>query len=269
MSSVLLHRLGVAAALSLLVVTTAANASRNYPKAIRDAIANGATVVKTFPAVSGLTGWVLVENGIYSVAYTTPDQRTLIVGNLFDQKGVNLTDRYAEKHFPKPDRSSAFSRLAQASYVMEGASEKPTRMIYVFADADGPEFQHLRALFQPYYARGLQVRWIPVASSAPASQARAIEMLETGRVDASGRKEGEDGGRLRSFLQNITDAKHTEFVNKVKRNRALMEALGISVLPAMTWSDRSGKVNVRSGLPESGDIKKMTGIETRESPNRP
>ena len=50
---------------------------------------------------AGLTGWVLSHNGNYSIAFTTSDKKTLIVGELIDDKGNNLTDLYAEKYFPK------------------------------------------------------------------------------------------------------------------------------------------------------------------------
>ena len=95
---------------ALLSIATYAHAAPAYPKAIKEALANGAKVVKSFPAASGLTGWILSENGTYSVVYTTADKRTLIVGNLFNEKGENLTDKFAEKYFPRPHRSSVLNQ---------------------------------------------------------------------------------------------------------------------------------------------------------------
>lgn len=92
---------GLLIGMALLSIVPSAHSAPRYPKSIKDAQANGAKVIKSFPAVSGLTGWVLSENGTYSLVYTTVDKRTLIVGNLFNEKGENLTERYAEKHFPK------------------------------------------------------------------------------------------------------------------------------------------------------------------------
>lgn len=91
-------------AATILALAPDAHAAPRHPKAINDAMKNGAKVVKSFPAVSGLRGWILTENGTYSVVYTTPDKRTLIVGDLFNEKGENLTDKYAERYFPRQER---------------------------------------------------------------------------------------------------------------------------------------------------------------------
>jgi len=97
----------VLACLTLLVVVQTAHAAPRQPKPIRDAVAKGASVVSTFPAASGLTGWVLSHNGNYSIAFTTSDKKTLIVGELIDDKGNNLTEVYAEKYFPKSNGEKA------------------------------------------------------------------------------------------------------------------------------------------------------------------
>jgi thiol:disulfide interchange protein DsbG len=96
--------LGFLATATIFALAPGAQAAPAHPKAIKDALANGAKVVKSFPAVSGLRGWILSENGTYSVVYTTPDKRTLIVGDLFNEKGENLTDKYAERYFPRQER---------------------------------------------------------------------------------------------------------------------------------------------------------------------
>lgn len=95
---------GYLATATILALAPDADAAPRHPKAIKDALENGAKVVKSFPAVSGLTGWILSENGTYTVVYTTADKRTLIVGNLFNEKGENLTDKYAERYFPRQER---------------------------------------------------------------------------------------------------------------------------------------------------------------------
>lgn len=101
------------ASLLLLIAMPTAHAAQAYPKAIKDAMANGVKVVTTFPAVSGMTGWVLLQNGTYSMAFTTADRKTVIVGNLINEKGENLTDQYANKYFPKPDPAS-FGKIVPA-----------------------------------------------------------------------------------------------------------------------------------------------------------
>lgn len=80
--------LRVVAALAGLgfVSATPVLAATSYPKPLEPAIKAGVTVVKSFPAASSLTGWVLSQGGRYSIVYTTADNKTLLAGRPLKQK---------------------------------------------------------------------------------------------------------------------------------------------------------------------------------------
>lgn len=101
----------------LTVFTSSAiPAGENYPKAIKEAVdAGAAKVVRSFPAASGLTGWVLSQGGQYTIVYSTPDRKTLLLGSLVSENGENLSARYEEKYSPKPDFSALWGQLGNPS----------------------------------------------------------------------------------------------------------------------------------------------------------
>ena len=104
-----------------LVASTTAFSADAYPKAIRQAVDSGVKVVRQFPAVSGLTGWVLAQDGHYSTVYTTADKKTLLAGALIGERGESISAQYEEKYVPKPDLGVLFQQLEKSSYVAEGS----------------------------------------------------------------------------------------------------------------------------------------------------
>lgn len=267
LTATLQHRLpislsasGCIACLVLLTAQPAAHAARGYPKAIKDAMANGVIVVTTFPAASGLTGWVLSQNGTYSIAFTTADRKTLIMGTLINEKGENLTDRYAEKYFPKPDRAALFKQLEQASHVVEGTAKDPKSVLYVFVDANSPQCRYLWKALQPYQGAGLQVRWIPVATLGASSMPKAIEILGSADKTAAFRKMVESMGKQWSPTQGLSESDQPELAGKIRKNTALMEKFGLTKAPGIVWKDDTGKPQIKDGMPRLPEIPQITGL---------
>jgi thiol:disulfide interchange protein DsbG len=128
----------VAVGAIMFAVSATAFSADAYPKPIQEAVDAGVTVVKTFPAASGLTGWVMAQGGQYSIVFTTQDKKTLLVGALIGENGENLSAQYEENHVPKPDMSALFQELEKSSYVAEGSTKNPKSVIYVFVDANCP-----------------------------------------------------------------------------------------------------------------------------------
>lgn len=246
----------------LLALLPHAHAGRPaLPKVIRDAVVNGVKVEKTFAAASGLTGWILNEHGTYSVAYTTPDKRTLIIGTLINEKGENLTDRYAEKYFPRPNRATLFDQLGHSAYVIEGVAKAPKSVLYVFADPAQTNSYLLWKALQPYQRVGLQVRWIPVVPPGSTGMPKAVAMLDDTGTSVF-LKEDVASGRLRAFAQSLSDSidADADSVQKIRKNTALMDAFSINSVPGIVWLDRTGKVHVQSGMPRLTALATITGL---------
>lgn len=238
----------------------AAWAVETYPKVIQGAVDNGVKVVKTFPASSGLTGWVLMEGGRYSIVFTTADKKSLLMGALIDENGENLSAQYAEKYIPKPDLGGLYRELEKSAYAIEGAAKEPKSVIYVFFDANCP-FCHLawKAL-QPYEKAGLQVRWVPVATLTPTSMPKAIEVMTASDKTAAFRKMEENHGKNLAPSPKAAESANPTVAASIRKNGELMEKFGISGTPGLIWKDKNGKINVKGGMPRLSEIPMITGL---------
>lgn len=238
----------------------ASSAADALPTVIQHAVDSGVKVVKSFPAASGLTGWVLSQGGRYSVVYTTADRKTLIAGALIGENNENLSEQYEEKYVPQPDPSALFKGLEKSLYVSEGTTKDARSVLYVFVDANCP-FCHLTWIaLQPYEKAGLQVRWIPVATLGPTSMPKAIEMMAAQDRVAALRTMEMNQGKPWSPSAQSNEASHGALAESIRKNGALMEAFGISGTPGIVWKDARGKVHVKAGMPRLEEIPGITGL---------
>lgn len=244
----------------LLVAAGSVVAGPDYPKVIQDAINNGVKVVETFPAASGLTGWVLSEDGRYSLVYTTVDKKTAIVGALIDENGENLSTGYEEKYIPQLDTAALFQELVQSAHVVEGALKNPKSVLYIFVDANCPFCHYTWKALQPYQKVGLQVRWIPVATLGPTSMPKAIEVLAAPDKRAAFRKMEENSGKSWTPTPSLSEAAKPEIAAAIRKNGALMERFGIAGTPGLVWKDRQDKVQTKGGMPRLSEIPQITGL---------
>lgn len=244
----------------LIAISMSALSADAYPKQIQTAVDAGVKVVKTFPAASGLTGWVLSQGGQYSIVFTTPDKKTLLVGALINDNGENLSAQYEEKYAPKPDMTTLFQELEKSTYVVEGTVRNPKSVIYAFVDANCP-FCHLtwKAL-QPYEKAGLQVRWILVDTLGPTSMPKAIEVMAATDQTAAFRKMEENHGKPWTASPQISAASKPDIVGKIRKNGELMSAFGVNGTPGIVWKDKQGKVILKTGMPRLSEIPQMTGL---------
>lgn len=256
---------GLIPAGAALLVSTAALAADAYPKAIRQAVNSGVKVVTQFPAVSGLTGWVLMQEGRYSIVYTTADKKTLLAGALVGERGENLSTQYEEKYVPKPDLVPLFQQLEKSSYVVEGAATEAKATIYVFVDANCPYCHAVWLALQPYEKVGLQVRWIPVATLGPTSMPKAIEVITAADKVAAFRLMEANQGKPWTPTSRSSEAAQPAAAAAVRRNGELMQRFGMSGTPGLIWQDKAGKVQVRNGVPRLSELPGITGLPEQKN----
>lgn len=253
----------VGAALAALVgigLTAGAQAAEAYPKILKQAVSAGVSVVRSFPAASGLTGWLLSQGGRYSIVYTTADKQTLLVGSLIAENGQNLSAKLEEQYVPKPDLTRLFQRLEKATYVTEGTSHAPKGVVYVFVDPNCPYCHFTWRALQPYEAAGLQVRWIPVATLGPTSLPKAVEVLAAGDKTAAFKIMEANHGKPWTPSAQSAEASHPALVAALRQNGELMDAFGISGTPGVIWRDRQGKIQVKAGMPRLSELPAITGL---------
>jgi thiol:disulfide interchange protein DsbG len=241
-----------------------ARSSEAHPKALDGAIKAGVSIVKQFPAASGLTGWVLGQGGRYTIVYTTADGKTLLAGALIDESGENLGARYDEQFVPKPDYAEAFQRLEKSAWVSEGTAKAPKSVLYVFVDPNCPYCHYTWRAVQPYEAAGLQVRWIPVATLGPTSLPKAIEVLGSADKLAAFRNMEANHGKPWKPSSQSDEASHVAVVTAIRQNTDLMGTFGIAGTPGIVWRDKQGKIQVKSGMPRLSELAHMTGMPAQK-----
>ncbi|GAC1410674.1 MAG: thiol:disulfide interchange protein DsbG [Burkholderiaceae bacterium] len=232
----------------------------DYPKPIQEAVANGVKVVKTFPAASSLTGWVLSQGADMSLVYTTPDGKTLIVGELIDEHGQPLSKQYASQYMPKPDQTALYREIEQADAVTEGTLVNPKSLLYVFFDANCPYCHFTWKALQPYEKAGLQVKWVPVAVLGETSLPKAIAVMSASDRTAAFRTMQEQ------FVPGKPSAAPTAMPAKpgvaegIRRNGVLMERFGINGTPGVVWKDHAGKIQTKGGMPRLSELPSITHL---------
>lgn len=256
-----LKRTGLSALIGLtfFIGTNTANAV-DYPKPIQTAVEHGLKVVKTFPAASSLTGWVLSQDSHTSIVYTAPDGKTMLVGELFDENGKPLNEQYAAKFVPKPDHAASFVALEQTDNIVEGTLKNPKSVLYVFFDANCPFCHFTWQALQPYEKVGLQVRWIPIAILAESSMPKAVAIMTAKDKTGAFRAMQQQYRRGAQSAPAQSTQSKPEIAEKIRSNNELMEKFGINGTPGIVWKDRDGKVQVKGGMPHLSEIPQITGL---------
>ena len=257
-------RLALFTAPLLLAVPTPSLAAA-YPKAIQAAVDGGVKVVKTFPAASSLTGWVLSENGRYSLVFTTPDRKTLIDGQLIDENSQDLSARYAAQYIPKPDHAALMKELIVAPHVVEGTAKNPKSVLYVFFDPNCPYCHYTWKALQAYEKVGLQVHWIPVAVLGPTSLPKALAIMAAADKTAAFRQMEVSGGMGKPAPAGFGAGTHPELTEAIRKNGELMDKFGIGGTPGIVWREKGGKVKAISGMPRLSDIPAIVGLPEQKN----
>src|SRR5699024_5989699 len=106
---------------ALLMINVSAAAEDDWPQALQALESRGLQIDDEFPAPDGLRGFVGQANGQQVAIYATGDSDRVIIGQMIDGQGNNLTQRHLRDHAPKPDLEAAWKRLESADWIREGS----------------------------------------------------------------------------------------------------------------------------------------------------
>jgi thiol:disulfide interchange protein DsbG len=205
----------------------------------------GLEVVKRFDAPGGLTGYTARAGGREVVLYATADGQHVLLGNLLDSQGRNLTQGHLQQHMPEPDRSGDWAKLENSHYVAVGA-EDPERVVYAFTDPNCPYCQGLWLALEPYLDDGVQVRHVMVGILRESSQPKAAAVL--GADDPAGALQRHADHFEAGGIDAPADPAAGP-MKQVEANNQLMRELGLRGTPALYYRTSEGKVGRAEGLP--------------------
>lgn len=248
-------KFAAAVAMSLVVISSAvaAPAKNKVPPVIASLSKAGMTAVSSFPAVSGLTGWVLKKDGQSSLVFVTADGKTVLAGALINEEGRNLTAEYGTKYLPQPDRKALYEDLTKATAISTGKAGG--RDIFVMFDPNCP-FCHLSwKAFKPYAAAGANIHWVPVGYLKANSIKSAAGILAAkDRVSALNAVMNSQGRAATGLKSDAASEK------LIAVNNQLMQKHGLSGVPVITYKDSSGRIITREGLPRMSELPAITGL---------
>ena len=249
---------------AMALASTFAFAADELPAPVKSAVDNGLKFERSFPAASGITGWMLSQGPNNNVIlYTTATGDVAIAGNMFDAKGNNLTKTFMEKYAPKPDYEKMWGELESSAWIAEGPKTKDAKaIVYVFEDSNCGYCHLAWKALQPYEKVGLQVRWIPVAFLAPDSAAKAQGLMTAPDANlALADAHANFGKKLTS-----PPAVAPEIKAKLDANAKLMKTWGFTGTPATFYKDKAtGKVKAINGMFSLAEIPAMTGLPEQKN----
>ena len=228
-----------------------------------------ATVRRIFdgPKGSGLTGAV-IEGESHSpvVVWITADGKTLIAGNVFDDRGRDLTELAALRQAGVPVRTPAPAPVPAASssppspvFLAPGAYKtmaggvrflregRGTKSLWIFLDPNCPWCHRLYADLE---ARPLpadvSVNWVPVAFIKPSSVGRDETILDKGlpalaEDESRFIESSEDGG--------IPETRRPDLEAEVRDNTRIFQSTVGTMTPTLVYRDGEGRAKRFDGYP--------------------
>ena len=232
----------------------------NLPAVLKNAQkGTGLQIKKTFPAQSGLQGWLVKQSNESreAVIYTTADGDLLIAGMLMTVQGENLTSKYSEEHIPKPDYSEAFKAFQKDSEYVTLGDKKAKAEVFVLFDPNCGYCKVIHRLLAPSIDAGeLKVHYVPVGILGPTSVDKSAALLESS--DPAGYI-----AKAVSGTASADKAKNKATEAKVQANNELMRKYGFTGTPAVLYSVKGPKgetVQVSMGLPNMPNLFSQLGI---------
>ncbi len=165
-----------------------------------------------------------------------------------------------------PSGDALWLRLERATWVMQGA-RRPEHLIYVITDANCPYCHDLWLSLQPFYARGLQVRYVMVGVISPDSPGKAAAIIEARNpslaLDRNERQWARLPDDLGGGIQPLPRPR-PETLAALRANEQLMLDLGARGTPALIY--RSGD-HVTHLVQNASDPAKLRSIVSAATPD--
>ncbi|MFB8830867.1 thiol:disulfide interchange protein DsbG [Azotobacter sp. CWF10] len=244
------------AGLSLLALPTAAVRAEELPAPIKAAEARGAEIVGTFDAPGGLKGYAARYNGQGMALYLTPDGQHVLIGNLLDAQGQDLTRPQLEELVYAPLGKEMWARMERSSWIADGNSTAP-RTVYLFSDPNCPYCTLFWRQARPWVETGkVQLRHIMVGILRADSAGKAAALLAAERPEQA-LQAHESAGKA-SSLKPLAEIP-AEIKERLESNLELMNALGAMATPAIFHLDERSRLQQQQGAPDPEALAQILG----------
>lgn len=242
--------------ISLTWCLAACAQAQDYPAAIQALGSRGIIVKSALSAPAGFKGYLADYQGHSIPVYLLPDGKHVMIGELLDEKGNDLTQKAMRAAASPALDEATWIDLANATWIAEG-STSPKHIVYVFTDTECPYCHKLWLATQPLLAKGdVQVRHVMVAVIAPNSINRAAAILDAADPKAALHQHETTFGHSTVVPEKSVPAATQK---RVDANTQLMSKLGIQGTPATIYKDSSGKIRMAQGMLPEDQTKEIFG----------
>ena len=111
--------------------------AEELPAAIQKIEAKGAKIVGTFEAPNGLRGYAAQYQNRGMALYLTPDGKHVLLGNLYDADGKDLSAEPLQKLVYAPMAKAIWAKMEASNWIADGNKDAP-RTVYLFSDPNCP-----------------------------------------------------------------------------------------------------------------------------------
>lgn len=262
-------KLVLSALVGVSLVAFADNSSTNLntpaAKLVSKLMNGQGTVTESFPAVNGLTGFVVQSNqGNSGIVYADKKGQYLFAGSIINAQGQDLTQVYTNQYVNSKIAGPAYAAATQLNYFTSGSDDAPHKAI-VIIDPNCVYCHLMYKEFKPMIDSGqVQIRWLPVAFRDPTSPGKAAALLNAGdnasklfdQNEQSFNDKTEEGG-LTPLQPNANDAAITKAFSEVEANTQFFSKMGFQGTPTILFKQSNRKVTMVPGYVQGQAFQSM------------
>ena len=231
-------------------------AEQQEPEVISYIKEQGVTIIDSFDAPAGLTGYAANIQGQPMSIYLTEDKQYALIGNLINAQGDDLGEEALYELVSAPQNEKVWQTLEQAKWIQDGP-QNAKQIIYTFTDPYCPYCQRLRETAKPYIASGeVQFRHIMVGILQENSIEKSASILAAESPEQALQQHIQHSG---DSAKNTDEQTSAEGKRRVEENNLLMEQLGLMATPTSVYKDQNGHVRLVEGMPMGDEISRMFG----------
>ncbi|MEW7858069.1 thiol:disulfide interchange protein DsbG [Pseudomonas chlororaphis] len=230
--------------------------AEELPEAVKKIEAKGAKIVGSFDAPDGLKGYAAQYQNRGMALYLTPDGKHVLLGNLYDADGKDLSAEPLQKLVYAPMAKAVWAKMEKSHWIADGKADAP-RVIYLFSDPNCPYCNMFWEQARPWVNAGkVQLRHIMVGIIREDSPGKSAALLAA-KDPQQALQDHEKAGKGSSLkpLAKIP----AEVQAKLDANMALMDELELSATPAIFYMDDKGELQQQQGAPSPDKLGKIFG----------
>ncbi|MGO4002716.1 thiol:disulfide interchange protein DsbG [Pseudomonas fluorescens] len=230
--------------------------AEELPEALRKIEAKGAKIIGSFDAPDGLRGYAAQYQNRGMALYLTPDGKHVLLGNLYDADGKDLSAEPLQKLVYAPMAKEVWAKMDASHWIADGDKNAP-RVVYLFSDPNCPYCTMFWEQARPWVKAGkVQLRHIMVGIIREDSPGKSAALLAS-KDPAKALDEHEKAGK-KSTLKALKTIP-ADVQAKLDDNMRLMDELELSATPAIFYMDDKGELQQQQGAPSPDKLTKILG----------